>query len=669
MADSTMETRQEPVESLRDLQLAVMRSGVALRAWRIAKAAVLALSLFPCVFAAGQDIDPEALVDMLSEAVKRDAPETVLRLLDGVDAKEFGFSAMHEAAGRDSVRVAQALLDAGYDADLGVDKPLHLAAKHESPRVAALLLEHGAEVSPRDEVGWTPLHYALLEGTARPGLRTANLLLEHGADVNAATTAVGWTPLHLAAHLSGAVVSPNRDEPSGWKVSPRGHGPDVVDIVRKLIERGAAVGARTRVGGWTPARVAKASDEHRRYGLEAGAASKAVLAAIEGAGGEDEGCDDSPRLPAYRGGRTWQDRERQEAAVAPGCEHNLPFAVPGVVFAGGHGVAGSFTAPGADEALLFVGYGIVDGGSWLHLLSLRDRQGVVRPIKAFDHHTDYEGLCLDRETNTHAAVFTRSYDGTCCPEMDTAYYQYDADVGNLVEVFVDVAEQPTGENAECQWRDTAAGAQADDDDDHDPAVEEWLEAFGEVAADTGIRAALDADISFFAETSEQLAAFFRDATVESLEPFLDSEQLLQQAARYADDPSIVTFLIASGFDPNKAFGPTIPAENQYDRRSGERRAGPPPRRRALQRQPRHRGSPGEGRRRFAGDGRLGTCTRRCTTRFGTTMPRWSRRCFAMAHSRTKWPGQSTLRGACRRTSMAMPRCMWRSAKGLDGRSW
>ena len=446
-----------------------------------ATASVLALLLFPCVSAASQDasqqppdliaavvandgerVAPQALVDMLNEAVKRDAPETVLRLLDGVDAKQFGFSAMHEAAGRDSVRVAQALLDAGYDANLGVDKPLHLAAKYESPRVAVLLLEHGAEVSPRDDIGWTPLHYALLDGTDRPGLRTANILLEHGADVNAATAAVGWTPLHLAAHLSGAVVSRKRDESrrwsGGWNVYPRGHGPDVVDIVQKLIERGASVGARTRVGGWTPARVAKASDEHRRYRLEAGAASKAVLAAIEGAGGKDEGCESSPQLPAYEGGRAWQDRERQEAAVAPGCEYNLPFAVPGVVFAGGHGVAGSFTAPSADEALLFVGYGIVDGGSWLRLLSLRDRQGVVRPIKAFDHYTKYEGLCLDRETNTHAAVFTRSYDGTCCPWTDTAYYQYDADAGNLVEVFVDdVAEQTTGENAACQWRDTVAG--------------------------------------------------------------------------------------------------------------------------------------------------------------------------------------------------------------------
>ena len=406
-----------------------------------------------------RDIDPEALVDMLNTAVKRDAPDTVLRLLDGVDATEFGFSAMHEAAGRDSVRVAQALLDAGYDANLGVGKPLHFAARHESPRVAALLIEHGAEVSARDHIGWTPLHYALLRGTDRPALRTANVLLDHGADVNATTTSVGWTPLHLAAHLSGAVVWPYSDEPSGWRISEFGHGPDVLQIVQRLLERGADVDARTRVGGWTPVRVAKASDEHRHYrhyGLEPGASSKAVVAAIQAAGGKDEGCDNTPELPRIEGGRAWRDQGKGDAAVAPGCEYNLPFAAPGVIDAGGRRVAGSFTAPGVDEAVLFAGYGTVDGGDWLRLMSLQDREGVVRPVMAFNDHM--EGLCLDPETNTHAVVFRRRYDGSCCPWVDTVYYHYDADAGNLVEVFVDdVTSQPTGENVACRWRDTASG--------------------------------------------------------------------------------------------------------------------------------------------------------------------------------------------------------------------
>ena len=45
-----------------------------------------------------RDIDPEALVRKLTVAVQRDAPDTVLRLLDGVDAEEICFSPLHEAA-------------------------------------------------------------------------------------------------------------------------------------------------------------------------------------------------------------------------------------------------------------------------------------------------------------------------------------------------------------------------------------------------------------------------------------------------------------------------------------------------------------------------------------------------------------------------------------------
>ena len=377
----------------------------------------------------------------LCAAIKRDDAEALLGLLETVDVDDAECTpVLHEAARWDSWQSAKVLLEAGFDANLGVDKPLHTAARHGSPRVAALLLEYGAEVNARDDIGWTPLHYALVKGSKRPGFQTANMLLERGADVNAATAAVGWTPLHLAAHLSGVGYAYGYD------------GPDVLDIVQQLIERGADVGARTRVGAWSPARVAKASED-RRDGLEAGVSSQAVLAAIQAAGGKDEGCD----APRYR--------QRRDATL--GCEYNQPFAVPGAVGVGGHRVAGgSFTAPGAEEALQFAGYGIVDGGPWRRLLSLEDRQGVVRPITTLDYFEDYKGLCLDRQTNTHAAVFTRPHAplGNCCEWSNTYYYQYDADVGNLVLVFVDhqadEAKQPTGKNAECLWR--AAAAERDD---------------------------------------------------------------------------------------------------------------------------------------------------------------------------------------------------------------
>lgn len=407
-----------------------------------------------------RDIDPEVLVDMLNEAVKRDAPDTVLRLLDGVDALELGFAPLHEAAGRGSLRVARALLDAGFDANFGGTKPLHMAARHESPEVAALLIERGAEVNASDN-GWTPLHYALLDGLNRPGLRTAKLLVEQGADVNATTTAMGWTPLHFAAHLSGAHVS-RRGEAGEreWIVTANAHGPDVLQLVRSLIERGADANSRTRIGGWTPLRVAMESDDRRRHPVEPSESSEAVLAALQAAGGKDEGCDDAPELPTYAAG-WWEGPEQRPAAVAPGCEYNLSFTVPIIFSSGGRSMAGSFTAAGAQEALLFEGVGLLDGYRWFDVVSLRDRHGAVRPIMAIDHYTDYEGLCLDAQTNTHAAVFTRRYDGSCCPWEDTVYYHYDADAGNLVEILVDDAvTQPTGTDAECRWRDKAAGLAA-----------------------------------------------------------------------------------------------------------------------------------------------------------------------------------------------------------------
>lgn len=444
--------------------------------------------------APARDIDPEELGDLLKQAVMRDAPDTVLQLLDGVDVDELGFSPLHEAAEHGSLRVARALLDAGFDANLSATvrrlvgnarfKPLHLAARNELPEMAALLIERGADVNASDN-GWTPLHFALLrsDGRDRPW-RTAKLLVEHGADVHAATAVMGWTPLHFAAHRGGAFIVSSFDEQPP-QVEELGHGPDVLEMIQTLIERGADANSRTRIGGWTPLRVAKESDERRRYsrlGIEPSDSSEAVLAALRAAGGKDDGCDDyglpgghaddgAPRLPLRAGGHLvgvggLSERELREghAAVAPGCEYNLPFTWPR-----GAGVArrevGSFTAAGAKEALIFESVfvqGYTARGS--QVVGLQDRRGAVRPIMAFDSRTAYEGLCLEDVTNTHAAVFTHTYEGRSSPEVDTAYYHYDADAGNLVEAHVnEIVTQPTGEDAVCRWYASAAGLRAYND--------------------------------------------------------------------------------------------------------------------------------------------------------------------------------------------------------------
>ena len=72
------------------------------------------------------------------------------------------------------------------------------------------------------------------------------------------------------------------------------------------------------------------------------------------------------------------------------------------------------------------------------------------------------------------------------------------------------------------------------------------------------------------EQSDALAEFFETATVESMRDYLSAEQLLQYAARYANDPDIIAFLIESGFDPNEAFGPASFSDNPQlpDQREG-----------------------------------------------------------------------------------------------------
>ena len=64
-----------------------------------------------------------------------------------------------------------------------------------------LLLEHGAEVSGRDDMGTTPLHYAAIKGRKEVAL----LLLAHGADVSAKDNA-GYTPLQFALNSELAQI-------------------------------------------------------------------------------------------------------------------------------------------------------------------------------------------------------------------------------------------------------------------------------------------------------------------------------------------------------------------------------------------------------------------------------------------------------------------------------
>ena len=298
------------------------------------------------------------------------------------------------------------------------------AAERGSERVLRLLLEQGADINGRDGADWTPLHGAL----KRPGndaartrpVGSAMMLIEAGADVNAQTAVIGWTPLHLAAALNETGVA------------------------RALLAEGANVNARTRLGGWTPLDVAKR--------LEDGGAE--VAAVLREAGGVDTPFEGAQYLPVFFHG--WLHHSREQALSGRKTHqdiHERLYNTPRRHWrGGGHAVAGSFTAPGADERLVFEDVGVVGTGTYMEVVGLVDRNGGSSLVLAADYYVDFAGLCLDSATGTHSAVFERSFDGACCPWTETVYLHYDERAGTLTEAFVDHDMRSLDPDGTCGWR-------------------------------------------------------------------------------------------------------------------------------------------------------------------------------------------------------------------------
>lgn len=94
------------------------------------------------------------------------------------------------------VKTIRTLLKAGIVAD-HVDNEnrsaLHYAAMNGNLKIAQELLSWGADLTLRDFLLWTPLHYV-----ARKDKDTSEILLKHKADAQACDDD-GWTPFHLAA--------------------------------------------------------------------------------------------------------------------------------------------------------------------------------------------------------------------------------------------------------------------------------------------------------------------------------------------------------------------------------------------------------------------------------------------------------------------------------------
>jgi ankyrin repeat protein len=144
---------------------------------------------------------PEAPV---ADAAMRGDIDAVRQLLrDGADvnaAQSDGMTALHWAADRGEVEIAEVLLYAGANVGaitrIGEYTPLHIASRNGHVAVIDVLLEAGADLHARtDPGGTTPIHLAATGGD--PDVVAS--LLAAGADPNAREAEWKQTPLIFAA--------------------------------------------------------------------------------------------------------------------------------------------------------------------------------------------------------------------------------------------------------------------------------------------------------------------------------------------------------------------------------------------------------------------------------------------------------------------------------------
>ena len=223
--------------------------------------------------------DPDLRATPLHYAVAPGHAGIVALLLDsGADPRPYGYFLVRFCIWRDRVDILDALIAAGLDPSTSAAAPPRSGIAN--PAMVGLLKAHGVDYGPDyAEGGWPPIVFRC-RGDRGGNLAGVRTLIEAGADVNVRNHK-GQSALHCAAKAGFA------------------------DIVALLLQHGAEVDARDRLGGTPLAAALRSTVKDKAKLLD-------VVRLIVNAGADRDLADHRGRSPrtiagAKRNARVWID--------------------------------------------------------------------------------------------------------------------------------------------------------------------------------------------------------------------------------------------------------------------------------------------------------------------------------------------------------------------------